>query len=142
MVLKSDPEPEPDIQFKLFFSDWDGRWGRIKRNCDGWGFCDAHSCFFCCVDANNDYAIVDCETGEPVAQNSIPGTLNPATNEGYFNIELNPSVQIEADAIQNKEVFYIDEDIIADDLLIHKGDYSFDTSIGSYGGYKILVSKI
>lgn len=140
MVLKSDPEP--DVTFYLFFTTWDGRWGREIHDCDrGWGFCEAESCFFCCVNGNEE--IVDCDTGEVIADEYIPVIINPITSNGYLDIKLDPSNPKEADAINNKSIFHIDENINASNLLtLHKGQYQFDSSIGSNGGYRVLASKI
>ncbi|PYE78632.1 hypothetical protein DFQ11_1255 [Winogradskyella epiphytica] len=126
------------VKFKVYFATWD-EWGRSSKDCKGWGLCNYTSCWFCCIDENED--IVDCNTSQSV-DNSGTITINPITNLGHLVIELNPSVTIQNDAIVNQKTFYIDNDIITTDAIVHKGDYSFDSSIGLFGGYSIDVTQL
>lgn len=126
----------PGVTGAIYFATW-SEWGRESSDCNGWGLCEYVDCWFCCYDENN--IIVNCDTGEPVRKS---GTIyvNEA-GEYYMLIELNPSFELQEEAIDNEKIFYIDEDIHGDNFVLHQGDYIFDEEVGEYGGYTIEVSK-
>lgn len=130
-------EPEP-IKFHIWNADWDS-FGRTSKNCDGIGLCYFTICWFCCT--QND-VVVPC----PEAQSSTPTSggygmirIDKATNQGHLIIKLNPEKQIEQEAITGKEIFYIDEDIVNEEVgvVLLKGEYEFNERIGVYGGYLV-----
>lgn len=133
-------EEEKELSFHIYFNNWDGDWGRDKHDCKkGWGFCKATICWFCCTDAQEN--VVDCQTGEIVSKTRTV-IIDPISNKGYLDVELNPSDDLEAKAIAEAAPFYIDKDIdVSGTLILHEGEYQFDASIGQYGGYKVIASK-
>lgn len=68
--------------------------------------------------------------------------LDTDTGTGYLFIELDPSEQIQNDAITANAPFYIDNNLEDDQIIIKSGVYQFDQTIGNFGGYKIdVISK-
>lgn len=124
--------PEKKVRFHIYYADWD-EWGRASKDCGGWGLCNYVDCWFCCEDEG---VIVDCESGQKMGS-SGKIKINEATKSGYLYIELDPTVQIENDAIVNQKDFFIDNDIVNTKTTLIKGVYKFDLGIGNSGGYKI-----
>lgn len=104
---------------------------KVKHNPDptacgdckcGLGIC--RFCFFCTKDNRN--------------ANEQEIVLYEENGEYFFEIVLtSPTITgVDYD-------FYIDNDVKADDVgfVIPKASYRLDTSMGSYGGYKIKVEK-
>ncbi len=125
------------VEFHIHYATWD-EWGRAKKNCKGWGLCNYSGCWFCCTDGG---VIVDCDSASKI-QNSATIIVNDRTKQGFFIIELDPSITIQNEAIINKKIFYIDEDIVFENTILHKGEYSFNEQVGEYGGYKLNVTEI
>lgn len=137
IMLKAAEEPA-EKTFYIYFNN--GEWGRKSKECKGFGYCSATSCWFCCVDANEN--IVSCKDNKEVAGGQI-AIIDPSSGNGYIHIKLDPAKTDEADAIANKSVFYIDEDINVDNkLIVKKGEYTFDDNIGKDGGYKLDVIEL
>jgi hypothetical protein len=128
---------ESNKTFYPFYMDWDG-WGRTSKECHGFGLCHFSSCTFCCV---QEGVIVPCNDKVKLTNTGIV-LIDPDTNRGFLTITLDPSDPQQKDAIKNKEIFYIDDDLKNDDLkgdriMLLKGEYVFDSAIGKYGGYKV-----
>jgi len=125
------------IEYHIHYATWD-EWGRAKKNCKGWGLCNYNGCWFCCTDGG---VIVDCDSTTKV-QNSATIIIDKETNQGFFIIELDPLIEIQNDAIINEKIFYIDEDIIEGNTILHKGEYNFDIQVGKHGGYRLNITAI
>lgn len=125
------------VQYNVYYANWDG-WGRISRNCHGWGLCNFQDCWFCCTD--NAGNIIDCPKEELIANG---GTIYipVESNEGFMEIKLNPDYSEQQDAITNELTLYLDNDIIGENFILRQGEYEFTSTIGQYGGYSILVTK-
>lgn len=107
----------------IFYASWD-EWGRSSKNCAGWGLCNFYSCWFC----------------EPKGKYSGKVEVDDVTKDGTLFIELNPTESIQNTAITEQSPFYIDNDIINENAILHKGEYQFDNTIGEYGGYKVNIT--
>lgn len=128
-------------EFHIHYATWD-EWGRASKKCKRWGLCNYEGCWFCCTENG---VIVDCDDNssqQNEIQNAAKIIINKETNEGFFIIELNPLIEIENTAIINEKIFYIDEDIIKENTILHQGEYSFDKNVGKYGGYKLNITAI
>ena len=124
-------------KFHIFFAEWD-EWGRSSRNCAGWGLCNYRDCWFCCTDERDN--IVSCNDNVRIV-NSGKALIDSDTNEGFLYIKLDPDVAEQADAITDQLILYIDDDIVGENFTARKGEYLFNSEIGSFGGYMIPVVK-
>jgi len=126
-----------EVVHHVFFIEWDGEWGRTSKGCKGFGLCNFDSCWFCC---EQDGCIIKCPSIEKMYGAGIVD-INPKDNTGFLTIKLNPENKIENTAINNKEILYIDEDIVNCGITLFKGEYVFDKQIGTYGGYKVNAKE-
>jgi|GEM_PF-6502143 hypothetical protein len=110
-------------KYYIFYAEFD--WGRDSKDCESWGICNYYDCWFCDVPSANTATIV----------------INDDNKKGDFIIKLDPSVNIQNEAIINKKELYVDNDIITKLTTLHKGVYQFDNTIGNYGGYKLNITK-
>ena len=108
----------------IYYATWD-EWGRAKKDCDGWGLCNFVDCWFCDNGESNYSGIID---------------LNVNDTLGQLIIELNPADELQNEAIKQKKIFYIDQDIINNIATIHSGEYLFDPNVGEIGGYKVDIT--
>lgn len=110
----------------LFYASWDG-WGH-GGSCNGWGLCGFSCCFFCDV----------------VPPTGLGGaiTYETETGVGSLVIALDPTDPTQNSAITNQSTFYIDNDLVSakDGTTIKAGQYTFDPTVGSHGGYTIPVT--
>lgn len=110
----------------LFYATWE-EWGRASRDCESWGLCHFYSCWACFVP---DYT----------KKYSGLVKIDLDTKQGFLFVELSSSDTIQRDALQNKSVFYIDQDITSNNITLLKGEYIFDSTVGKEGGYKVSVT--
>lgn len=134
---ESNMRQPQELTPRFFNVAWD-EWGRASNDCDGWGLCNFSACFGCCFDEWDRQ--VDCETGQ-VLRMGGEIAIDTTTNLGYMTIKLDTSYDVQKDAIDNQWNFYIDEDIIEDDITLIKGVYPYDSGIGPNGGYEINASN-
>ncbi|MEZ4839227.1 hypothetical protein [Flavobacterium sp.] len=127
------------IRFHVIFADW-SEWGRTSRDCDGWGLCNFRSCTFCCTDSNG--VIVSCNENQNRISRSGKIVLYEDNEEGFLEINLDVVFPDEKNAIDNKLILYIDQDLVNDGVKLHKGEYEFNLNVGRYGGYIIKASKV
>ncbi|TGE25146.1 hypothetical protein E5K00_08100 [Hymenobacter aquaticus] len=115
----------PQNRKVIHYAEWD-EWGHASANCGGWGLCNYWDCWFCEVPRTATHK----------------GTVeyDDLTNEGNLIIALNPTQEIEAKAIAEKWVFYVDKDIDNTNSRLHAGKYAFDPSVGESGGYIIPIT--
>lgn len=126
-----------DKEKHIFYIAWDP--GRQRHGCEGFGMCNVEACGFCCTLHGE---IVPCDNNNSNNQSmSSVGTveIDAAMGIGILTYKLNPNIYIENTAINNRGVFYIDNDIIMDDIIILAGNYQYDLNVGNYGGYTIDV---
>jgi hypothetical protein len=117
--------PEPTGNEVIYHASWD-EWGRTSKGCKGWGLCNFSDCWGC------DPNAAEINTGVVIVNNQ--------TGVGFMYIELNPAHSMEAAAIQQHSVFYVDQDIVNPNSILHHGAFSFQQSIGNYGGYRIPIT--
>lgn len=123
-TIKQESNNPSSSKKVIFSATWDD-WGRTSRECKGFGLCHYNSCWFC----------------EPLGgKYSGKVEVDDETNLGFLFIELDPSEEIQHDAISNESIFYLDNDLVSNNVTLHQGEYQFDSTVGSYGGYKINVS--
>lgn len=113
---------KPQAKKYIYYATW-SEWGRTSKNCAGWGLCEFSDCWFCEGSKYSGQVIFDSET-----------------KQGHLIIKLDPSEQIQNTAIQQQSPFFIDEDINNTNSILHKGEYLFDSKIGTYGGYKLNIT--
>nr|WP_317632408.1 hypothetical protein [uncultured Flavobacterium sp.] len=136
----ADPDkPQPGVPVKHHFIliDFDG-FGRTSKDCKGFGLCNFESCTNCCTDAYG--TIVSCKTGEK--QNDASFVFLDAFDKGYLLLELNLENKKHLEILKHKETLFVDEDLIRDGIVLKKGEYTFDKSIGDNGGYTILAEGL
>jgi hypothetical protein len=113
---------------------WD-EWGRKKKDCKGWGLCNA-----------DWFPQFDNAMQNPVKSNGSESILefDPARQRYYFDILLaeNPPAHIPVSELP----LVVDEDIvlklaqeIGNDLSIKQGDYNYDQTLSQFGGYRIYL---
>lgn len=124
------------VTYHIAYATWSS-WGRAGLYCLGWGLCEFEGCFNCCTENSN---IVDCPTSMPQEKAGIIKIEN-GQNEGILTISLNPNYNEQENAINNQLTFFVDDDIDNDGYIIHKGEYSFDSNVGNYGGYILNVTE-
>lgn len=110
-------------KIEIIHVTWDGEWGRTSKECQGFGLCHFTVCLFC----------------EPKG-NSSKIEINNETNEEIMYIELKQDGSKQSEAITDREILYVDEDMMSENVILHKGAYIFDSSIGDYGGYRVNVT--
>lgn len=135
-ATKSSSANIAEREFHIFYASWD-EWGRTRKNCEGWGLCNAVSCWFCCTDDKGN--IVSCKDNQRIPKSGIV-TIDAETLEGELVIELDPSFEDQNNAITNALELFIDEDLQTEDFTILSGIYDFNPEIGNSGGYKVNVS--
>lgn len=109
-----------------------GRIHRPKRGCEsGFGMCNWHACVLCRVDSeefNADFA---------VSFNSLESARTSSSADYYFDLALEAPLGEEFDSH-----FYIDEPLPSGEFELIDGVYELDSSIGEFGGYRILVNQL
>jgi hypothetical protein len=123
-------------KFHIYFASWD-EWGKASRDCKGWGLCNFQSCWFCCTDDHGQ--IINCQSEQKIA-NAGKITIDDATKQGNMIIELDPSIQIQNDAITQRLTLSVEQNIENAGFIIHASEYLFDQQIGSFGGYRLNVT--
>lgn len=111
----------------LYYAEWE-EWGRAAKNCASWGLCYFEHCAFC-------------NPEDLTAEHTAKIMIDTTTNEGIMTIELDPSDPQSADAIADQLDFYIDEDIVSEELTLIADEYPFNSNIGEYGGYEVRVTR-
>lgn len=122
---------------EIVIVEWD-EWGRAKKNCKGFGLCNA------------DWFPHFYEM--PTHPNPINGgasilELNHINNKYYFDILMANVPPSSLELI--KLTLEIDYDIVLDtqtkigtNLKINHGMYTYDSSMGAFGGYRIYLDTI
>lgn len=109
---------------------WD-EWGRASRNCDGWGLCNAQW-------------FPPCEESGAITYSGFATTLEQDLNnqKHYIEILLDQPTSLAPDTL----TLFVDNPIIlytasymGHDHTFQQGSYSFDESLGDFGGYKIYL---
>ena len=106
-------------------------WGRKKKQCHGWGLCNA--VWFPKADSSTN----------PIY--AAPLMFDSGTNKYYIDILLSEPMPLPIpDELQN---IPIDEDFIiysheysGTDLIFSAGEYPFDITLGDFGGYRIYLN--
>lgn len=122
----------------IYYATFD-EWGRASRDCDGWGLCNYRDCWGCWV--NDKGTIVDPDNPNSTL-NYGTVAIDDSTNLGTMTIELDPNISIQNDAILYQETLYVDEDIVNKNSILYKGDYLFDSNVGSHGGYTLNMKQL
>lgn len=77
---------------------------------------------------------------------SVPNSgtfiIDKETKQGHLIITLDPTIEIQKEAIDTRAIFYIDDELQNDGLAVKKGEYAFDSTVGQYGGYKLNAYQI
>lgn len=110
----------------IYYCEWD-EWGRSSRDCLGWGLCNYYDCW-------------DCNINDKIWKHKGKVIFDDITRQGFLIIELDILDDIQKIAIENQEIFTIDEEINNPNSILHKGQYQFDSSVGIHGGYKINIT--
>lgn len=110
-------------------------WGRARRNCDGWGLCNAEWIY--CTHNN---VPVSCLKGSQKGS----GVLSQDVNSNYYIDVLLSNIKPNSNEF---DYFSVDDDIsspvnesLKKSLAIKAGVYSFDSSLGQFGGYRLSVN--
>tara|TARA_B110000114_G_scaffold78488_1_gene83171 strand:+ start:188 stop:733 length:546 start_codon:yes stop_codon:yes gene_type:complete len=119
---------------KIIIVSWD-EWGRASRLCRGWGLCNA------------DWFPYFKRTAQKSTSTNGGATLlefDDSLNKFYIDILLaeTPPTEIPTEALTLKidENFELEvEDAISQNLTFNQGDYSYDDSLGEFGGYRIYL---
>ena len=119
---------------KIIIVRWD-EWGRAKRECKGWGLCNA------------DWFPQFNRTVQKSTSMNGSATLlefDDSLNKYYIDILLaeTPPAEIPTEALTLKidENFELEvEDAISQNLTFNQGDYGYDGSLGEFGGYRIYL---
>ncbi len=135
LSLSGFAQNQPVKEFHIIYADWDG-WGRTSRDCKGFGLCKFTSCTFCCTEGD---VIVSCNDNQKVPNSGVI-KIDEKTNQGFLTIRLDISIKEQNDAVKNKETLYLDEDLISENIILYKGEYNFDPSLGNDGGYIVRAS--
>lgn len=120
-----------DKKRHIIFISWNP--GRPNHDCTGFGMCNTQICGFCCT-VNGE--IVPCNEGQSTT-NSGSIIINSNSGVGTMEYALDINDPVEAGAIDNQSTFYIDENIEVDGAVILEGEYAYNPSIGTHGGYII-----
>ncbi len=121
---------------KIVIVSWN-EWGRKKKNCDGWGLCKAK--WF--PDVNESVQVPDpTEGGASILES------DPSNGKYYFDILLAdyPPATIpvsELTLIVDEDILLGQSPVLGNDLIIKEGDYEYDSSLRTYGGYRIYLES-
>lgn len=119
----------------IFYVAWEGH--RPKTDCKtGFGICNVVSCFNCCVVNSN---IINCDDDPDAQVVNNAGTITEENGIYTLTFLLNPDNIDHQSAIANQSVFYVDNDFLVDGYTIKEGEYSYDNTIGTHGGYLVNV---
>lgn len=128
--------PETSLRKRLIIVRWDG-WGRAKRNCEGWGLCLAE--WFPELFPGARIGATESENG---AQTLLE--FDEELNQYYIDILLaeTPPTVIPSESLTLKidEDFDLDiEEELAQNLTFVVGDYPYNESLSTNGGYRIYL---
>ncbi|MCF6168773.1 hypothetical protein [Lutibacter sp.] len=117
---------------KIIIVRWD-EWGRKKKQCNGWGLCNAE--WFPQNKSSNFSS-----GGATLLE------FDNSLDKYYIDILLDktPPLEIPTDALTLKidENFDLDvQEIISQNLTFNKGEYFYDNSLSEFGGYRIYLDK-
>lgn len=109
------------------------RLGRASKNCAGWGICELSAAGIVIVKGPKKILKLE---------HSFEEETPPFQMDAYYRLDSTDELNGLDDT-----TFYVDQDFYTTDeegnnFIIHRGEYSFDPSIGEFGGYAIHVSKI
>ena len=126
--------PETSLR-GLIIVRWE-KWGRGKRNCEGWGLCNAEW-----FPQFKDARIDATESGNG-AQTLLE--FDEELNQYYIDILLaeTPPIDIPSESLTLKidEDFDLDiEDELVQNLTFVVGDYPYNVSLSTNGGYRIYL---
>ena len=113
-------------------------WGRKKKDCDGWGLCNAE--WFPAPEEKSSGLI----STNPNGGSSIL-EYNPSTDQYYIDILLAaalPDIYTIDDVtlIVDEEIELLNiNTVISRNLSIPIGDYTLNNSLGNFGGYRIYL---
>ncbi|MCF6214476.1 MAG: hypothetical protein L3J45_10685 [Flavobacteriaceae bacterium] len=114
---------------KIIIVRWD-EWGRKKKQCRGWGLCNA----------------VWFPKNKSASSNGGATLLEFDNSLGKYYIDIllatTPPFEIPLDALTLKidENFELNvQKAISKNLTFNKGDYLYDKSLGEFGGYRIYL---
>lgn len=123
-----------DRQFPIYRACWD-EWGRARKDCKRAGLCNFQDGWF-----GND----PCGRNYPHHEGTI--TMDSETNQYIFTIPLTQADITFITADEPTLTLRVDEDILESAIQengkfwkVKAGAYSFNSSIGNFGGYKIPV---
>ena len=127
--------PETSLRRGLIIVRWE-KWGRAKRNCEGWGLCNAE--WF----PQFKGARIDATESENGAQTLLE--FDEELNQYYIDILLaeTPPTDIPSESLTLKidEDFDLDiEEELAQNLTFVVGDYPYNESLSTNGGYRIYL---
>ena len=128
--------PETSLRKRLIIVRWE-EWGRKKVGCDGWGLCRAE--WFPELFPG---ARIDATESENGAQTLLE--FDEELNQYYIDILLaeTPPTDIPSESLTLKidEDFDLDiEDELAQNLTFVVGDYPYNESLSTNGGYRIYL---
>lgn len=115
--------------------EWD-EWGRAKKDCDGWGLCNATWTWF----PPEEKSI---HITAPVYSTIVQYDLNQ--NKYYIDILLSEMVPADIPidlyplAIDQSFTLYTSS-VIGTDLIFNTGEYPYDSSLGTHGGFRIYFN--
>lgn len=123
----------------LTIVSWD-EWGRASRECDGWGLCYANW-FYCTDDTTHEQVPCSGKNGNGY---SAPIEYDDITNQYSFDILLGEVPTIDSELLvlkveNNIELNTSLSSEIGKDLTIPIGNYHYDSEIGEFGGYRIVL---
>ena len=106
------------------------RLGRVSKNCGGFGVCELSA------------------LGVTIVEGPIKITVTHSFDEDAPDFELKATYKLNSsEELEGLEdtTFYVDQDFYSSDedgvkYVFHKGEYSFDPTIGEFGGYAINVT--
>ena len=122
---------------RIIIVQWE-EWGRAKKDCEGWGLCNAEW-----FPQFNDMII----NPNPIGGGASILEYDHSNNEHYFDIMFasKPPESIPLLSL----TLIVDYDIVLDtqtrigtNLKINQGMYYYDSSIGDHGGYRIYLEII
>jgi len=130
--LSNFPDRESVTILKV---EWD-EWGRAKKDCEGWGLCNATWTWF--------------PTEEKSAQVTSPAystIVQFDSQQGKYYIDILLSEMVPADISIDLYPLAIDESftpytaaVLGTDLTFNAGEYPYDSSLGTHGGFRIYFN--
>jgi len=123
---------------RFVFVGWD-EWGRKKKDCRGWGLCNAK--WFYCEDENGNTVPCGNENRSTNGHYSLLEFDN-AINSYYIDILLDAPSPLPDESLTLKidESFVVNTlPAIGKDLTFNEGDYLFDRNMGDFGGIRIYL---